>query len=206
MPFKDKTQIKEYKHSYYQRLKEMTSQQVPIFLRDVKKNFQRGVSANTTASELLEDFGKVYNTTSVECKLEKLQRELIPNEPTDEIETRYLTMSKSDRQSERQRLIQKLEFLNRMDANDDIRGNRFIDDVIMAMDAKAKAKEAEEANMRSRQRLGKSSVSTGLMEPKTKAPEPEPKDPLPTSMWNSFFGGSGGGGSSSSSLKRSRSR
>jgi hypothetical protein len=73
-----------------------------------------------------------------------------------------------------------LEFLNTLDANEDIRANQFVEDVRFAMDAKVKAKEAEDANMRSRKRLGKPSVESA-MEPK-KPKQPEPRQP--STMWS----------------------
>jgi hypothetical protein len=88
---------------------------------------------------------------------------------TDEVEANYLNSSKSDRAEEYQKLTQKLKFLETIEMNDDIKANLFIFDVQIAMDAKNKAIEAEEANKRKRQRLG--SFVLALAQP---SPAPAP--------------------------------
>jgi len=94
---------------------------------------------------------------------------LIQMSETDEVEANYLNSSKSDRAEEYQKLTQKLKFLETIEMNDDIKANLFIFDVQIAMDAKNKAIEAEEANKRKRQRLG--SFVLALAQP---SPAPAP--------------------------------
>ena len=199
MPLKDKRQNQTYHQLYHQRQKEMIHNQAVQMIRETKKNFERDISANTTASEMLRDFSAVFNTTLCENELSRLPRQLIPNEPTDEIEEYFLTLARVDRDREREKLIQKMQFLDTMAANDDIMANLFVDDVVVAMDAKLKAKEAELALQKTRKQLKKKEPL-----PPNEA-EPAPKPQATTSMWGSLFG-AGGGGASTPSLKRARSR
>jgi hypothetical protein len=138
-----KEKQKEYCVLYRQRRKQMMHNQAVQMIRETKKNFERQISANTTASEMLRDFSTVCNTPLCENELARLPRQLIPNEPTDEIEEYFLTLARVDRDREREKLIQKMQFLDTMAANDDIMANLFVDDVVVAMDGKMKAKEAE---------------------------------------------------------------
>ena len=128
----------------------------------------------------MDEFAEMSKSSAVEHEVEKLHRELIPNEPADEVEEMYATLNKKERAVERQKLVQKLEFLNTLDTNEDIRANQYVEDVRFAMNAKVKAKEAEEANMLSRKRLGKSSVDVPMEQKRPKQPEPRP----PSTMWS----------------------
>jgi hypothetical protein len=91
MPFKNKDKFNAYRRFRRQRQKEMAHQQASTLIRDIKKNFTRGVSAGTTAEELVEDFSEVYNSPVVMNEWERLVREQIPNQPTDEVEEYFLT-------------------------------------------------------------------------------------------------------------------
>ena len=207
MPYKNKEDHQKYLKAYRKRKKEMAYQGATIFLRDVKKSFKRGASVDDTADEMLDEFRDVYNSSTVDAELVKLETELIPNEPSDEIEEMFLTLSRSDRQIERAKLIQKLEFLETIDTNEDVKANRFINDVRFAMDVKVKAQEMEEAKKKSFQRLGKSSEK--VITEQTESDETGDKVTVTTSLWNAFFtpgGGSGSEGRSSATFKRSRSR
>jgi len=164
----------------------MSTHDALLLIRDAKKNFKRQVSAGTTAEELFqEDFSKVYNTPAMARELEHLPQQLIPNAPTDEVESKYLTLTKSERAVEVEKLTQKLKFLETLDKNDDIRANQYIKDVLIALDMKVKLKEAEKATLKTRQTLTKSSS--------TKDSEDRPS----STIWGSLFG-------SSSSSKRAR--
>jgi len=132
---------------------------------------------------------------------------LVPNEPSDEIEEMFSTLTRVERSIERAKLIQKLEFLEILDTNDDVQANRFINDVRIAMDVKVKAQEMEEAKKKSFQRLGKSSEK--VITEHTEGDETGDKVTVTTSLWNAFFTAGGGSGSdsrSSATFKRSRSR
>ena len=141
------------------------------FIKDVKRNFKRNISADETADEMMEEYGHVFNLSGVERELAKLPTHLIPNNPTDEVEANYLNSSKSQRMEEYHRLTQKLKYLETIDMNDDIKANLFIFDVQIAMDAKMKAREANDATHRKRQRLG--SFVLALAQP-SPAPAPAP--------------------------------
>jgi len=200
MPLTDKAKKKEYDRLYYQRKKKMSYQQAITFIREAKNFHKRSVSANTTANELLDEFVDVYKSSAVELEVEKLPRDLLPNEATDELEMFFSSLTRKERAAERQKLLQKVKFLDRMDANEDILANRFIEDVRFAMDTKVKAKELEEADLEGRRRLGKSTLPTTVMEPIAPAPAPEPK--AQSSIWDFF----GAGGGAESSAKRPRPR
>jgi hypothetical protein len=156
-------------------------------ISDVKKNYKRQVSAGTAAEELFqEDFApKVYNSTAMAKELEYLPQQLIPNAPTDDVESQYFTLSKSERAVEVERLIQKLKFLETIEKNEDIKGNQYIGEVLVALDMKVKTKEAEKAILKTRQTLPKSSSSKSS------------DDQSSSSLWGSIFG-------STSSSKRAR--
>jgi hypothetical protein len=98
-------------------------------------------------------------------------------------------------------LIQKLEFLETIDTNEDVKANRFINDVRFAMDVKVKAQEMEEAKKKSFQRLGKLSEKVSIEQ--TESDETGDKVTVTTSLWNAFFT-AGGGSSSDSRSSRSR--
>ena len=188
----------------------MAYQGATIFLRDVKKSFKRGTSVDDTAEELLEEFREVYKSSIVDSEVAKLQTELVPNEPSDEIEEMFLTLTRSERSVERAKLIQKLEFLEILDTNDDVQANRFINDVRIAMDVKVKGQEMEDAKKKSFLRLGKP-LGKAITET-LDTDETGDKETVTTSLslWNTFFtSGSGAGGGeerSSATFKRSRSR
>ena len=129
MPYKDEEARKQYLKSRRKRLKEMAHQQATILFRDIKKNFKRGVSASTTAEELIEDFSGVYNSPLVMSEWDHLARDLLPNQPIDEVEESFLTLNKVDRVIEYEKLKQKMKFLDTMDINEDIKGNQFVGDV-----------------------------------------------------------------------------
>jgi len=180
MPFKTRAQKLAYLKAYHQHKREMSHQQAHTFIREIKNSLKRDVSANSAATELMDEFAEISKSSAVEHEVEKLQRELIPNEPADDVEEMYATLNKKERAVERQKLVQKLEFLNTLDANEDIRANQYVEDVRFAMNAKVKAKEAEEANMLSRKRLGKSSVDVPMEPKRTKQQEPRPT----STMWS----------------------
>jgi len=184
MPFKDHEEQKQYLRTRRRRLKEMATTQAIGLIKDVKKNYKRGISAGTTADEMLEEFGTTYRNEAIHYEMSKLSRELIPNEPMDDIEELYLKLDKAGRVAEFERLAQKMRFLETMDLNDDIRANQFIGSVILEMDARAKAKEAEEASRKSRKNLGKTTKSTDEATTSTESMEPQPV----ASVWGSFFG------------------
>jgi len=184
MPFSTKVKQRAYDQLRYQRQKEMATNQALGLIKDVKKNYKRGISAGTTANEMLEEFGTTYRNEAIHYEMSKLSRELIPNEPMDDIEELYLTLDKAGRVAEFERLAQKIRFLETMDLNDDIRANQFIGSVLLEMDAKAKAKEADEASRKSRKNLGKSTKSTDQATTGTESIEPQPV----ASVWGSFFG------------------
>jgi hypothetical protein len=206
MPFRDKAKRRLFDQTRRQKKKEIAYQGATIFLRDVKKSFKRGASVDDTADEMLDEFRDVYNSSTVDAELVKLETELVPNEPSDEIEEMFLTLSRSDRQIERAKLIQKLEFLETIDTNEDVKANRFINDVRFAMDVKVKAQEMEEAKKKSFQRLGK--LSEKVSTEHTESDETGDKVTVTTTLWNAFFtaGGGGSDGKSSATFKRSRSR
>ena len=208
MPFKTKKQKLAYQKEYRQKKKEMAYQGATIFLRDVKKSFKRGTSVDSTAEELLDEFKDIYNSPIVETEVAKLQTELVPNEPSDEIEEMFLTLTRAERSTERAKLIQKLEFLEILDTNDDVQANRFINDVRFAMDVKVKAQEMEDAKKKSFQRLGKPLEK--VITEATETDETGDKETTTMSLWNAFFTAGGGGSGSdfktSANFKRSRSR
>jgi hypothetical protein len=210
MPFKDKARAKEHFRLRYLKQKEMAYQGATIFLRDVKKSFKRGTSVDDTAEELLDEFREVYNSSIVDSEVAKLQTELVPNEPSDEIEEMFSTLTRSERSVERAKLIQKLEFLEILDTNDDVQANRFINDVRIAMDVKVKGQEMEDAKKKSFLRLGKP-LGKASTETSPDTDETGDKETVPASLslWKSFFTGGGAGGGeerSSANFKRSRSR
>ena len=101
----------------YQKQKEMAYQGATIFLRDVKKRFKRGASVHDTADEMLDEFREVYNSPIVDGELAKLQTGSVPNEPGDEIEEMFSTLTRAERSTERAKLIKKLEFWEILDPN-----------------------------------------------------------------------------------------
>jgi len=208
MPFANKEIENQYRRLKRKQKKEMAYQGATIFLRDIKKSFKRGSSVDETADEMLDEFRDVYNSPIVEAEVAKLQTEMVPNEPSDEIEEMFSTLTRSERAVERAKLIQKLEFLEILDTNDDVQANRFINDVRFAMDVKVKAQEMEDAKKKSFQRLGKPSGK--VITETTESDETGDKATVTTSLWNAFFtsGGGAGGGEerSSATFKRSRSR
>jgi hypothetical protein len=108
--------------------------------------------------------------------LEFLPQQLIPNAPTDDVESQYLTLTKSERAVEVERLTQKLRFLETIDKNEDIKANQYIGEVLVALDMKVKLKEAEKATLKTRQTLTKSSSSR------------ESVSQASTTLWGSLFG------------------
>jgi len=158
----------------------MSTHDALLLIRDAKKNYKRAVSAGTTAEELFqEDFSKVYNAPAMAKELEHLPQQLIPNEPTDDVERGYLNLSKSERASEIERLTQKLRFLETMVKNEDIMANQYVGEVLVALDMKVKTKEAEKAILKTRQTLPKSSSNKS-------------SDDQTSSIWGSLFGAGGG--------------
>jgi len=161
----------------------MAQQQAFMLFRDIKKNFTRGVSAGTTAQELVEDFSEVYNSPVVMGEWEQLARDPLPNQPMDEVEEYFLTLNKVERAKEYEKLKQKLKFLETIDINEDIKGNQFVGDVLIAMDEKVKVREAEKAAIKTRQQLGR-------FKPKateTTEPAETVKPSGGNTLWN-FFG------------------
>ena len=156
----------------------MSTLEALTLIRDCKKNFKKEIPAKETAEELFqEDFSKVYNSPAMAKELEHLPQQLIPNAPTDEVERGFLTLTKSERAVEVERLTQKLRFLETMEKNEDIRANQYVGEVLIALDMKVKSKEAEKAVLKTRQTLGPSPPSR----------EDRPRDTRPQSLWNSIF-------------------
>jgi len=174
---------KSYDYQRHQERKKMEGTQALMFIRDVKRNFKRGVSVEATANDMMDDHGKIFKSSLVEKELNQLPTVLIPNNPSDHLEASYLKMSKAERMDEYQNIAQKLKFLETIDMNEDILANQFIADVQVAMDAKAKAQEADEAQKRKRQRLGSSFWNLEI--PTAPAPAPAPA-PVSSSIFNYF--------------------
>ena len=167
-------------HIKKQRQMEITS--ATNFIKDVKRNFRRNVSVETTADEMMEEYANVFNSSAVQREIAKLPIHSIQMNPTDEVEANYLNTKswlRSYRAEEYQKLTQKLKFLETIEMNDDIKANQFIFDVQIAMDAKNKAIEAEEANKRKRQRLGSFVLSLAQ-------PSPAPAPAQSGSFFNFF--------------------
>jgi hypothetical protein len=188
MPFKSREVQIAYLKARRQRIKDMEQQHAFTLIRDCKKNYQRGISAGTTADELVDDFAHVYNGPTLAQELDKLPHELIPNVATDEVEAHFLTLTKAERMVEYEKLSQKLRFLETIQRNEDIKANQFIGDVLVAMDMKVKEKEAKKATLKTRQTLGQFKSAPAEASGGGQRSEP--------SIWNLF--------SSSSSNKRSR--
>ena len=120
MPYANKDERKAYDRLRIQLKKQMSTLEALTLIRDAKKNYKRGISAGTTAEEILQDgFCTVYNTPVMSRELEQLPRELIPNAPTDEVEANFLTLTKSERAVEYEKLSQKLRFLETIERNED---------------------------------------------------------------------------------------
>ena len=119
----------------------------------------------------------MYNSPAMARELEHLPQQLIPNAPTDDVERHFLTLTKSERAVEVERMTQKLRFLETMEKNEDIKANQYVGEVLIALDMKVKSKETEKAVLKTRQTLGPSPPSR----------EDRPRDTRPQSIWNSIF-------------------
>ncbi len=69
MLFKDKAKESEHKRLYYQRKKQMAHQQANTFIREIKNALKRDVSANSAATELMDEFAEIYKSQVVENKI-----------------------------------------------------------------------------------------------------------------------------------------
>jgi len=182
MPLSNKEQRKLYDQLRYQLKKQMSTIEALTLIRDAKKNYKRNISAGTTAEEILQDgFCTVYNTPIMSHELEELPRELIPNAPTDDVEAHFLTLTKSERTVEYEKLLQKLRFLETIERNEDIKANQFVGDVLVAMDMKVKEKEAKKATLKTRQTLGQFKPAPAEASGGGQASEPS------NTMWSSLF-------------------
>jgi len=76
-----------------------------------------------------------------------------------------------------------MKFLETIDINEDIKGNQFIGDVLIAMDEKVKMREAEKAAMKTRQQLGR--FKPKAVEP-VELPIETTKPNGGTTLWNFF--------------------
>jgi len=201
---REQDKLRQQKHR--RKMAELKVQlgEVHTVIKDIKRSFKRGMPTAAIATQMLEDFPHVFSSMTLEEEVEKLPRDIIPNAPMDEIEAIYETLSKSEREAEYQKLSDKMRFLETLDQNEDIRGNLFIREVVLEVDAKIKQRTAEKAGQKARQALGfvKSNFAPtepttakaaggggGAKEAELGGPDEQPES-LKRSLWSSLWASS----------------
>jgi len=196
---REQSKLRTQKFRHKQKI--MSQFEAQTVIKDIKRSFKRGMSTAVIAEQMMEDFAHVFSSMTLEEEVAKLPRDLIPNAPMDQIEAAYETLTKAERDAEYQTLMSKMRFLETLDQNDDIRGNLFIREVMLEVDAKIKQQTAERAGQKARQALGfvksnfsptepttaKAGAGGGAGEAELGGPVVKPPESLKRSLWGSLW-------------------